>query len=647
MATSIQQGNQSTRLAGGLTRFDRDVWRAFGSLWSGASEAPKEVAEARRLARQGNPFPLIALQWPSLLIFDRSIGKYFDGEFDNPLNPKLRLDTWQRQIIAACFDSTVGEIFVKGATGTGKGGCVGIAMNVLFDAFESQCRIHITSVDYKHAFTNAWNAEIRRWRGLMEYPCGARLLTESLSGGDRRYIKLLNPAPGSDGEEFSGIHSENTIYLFDEASGTEDIWYENALKNARLIVGLSNPRRNSGWFRDGFRGLEDENKTGYLMGKRLRRLCVTVGGMDCVNVKQGRLKLPTAPLDGIKIGPNFYAEGSPIPQPEFEKVRVLIPGQMDVSQYRMNMKEPDEQKRLCFAEGKFMTEDPDTQLILRSWMPFHTEKWPLLGRCVRVEAFGFDASRSSNGDDSVLTAGGTDGIFDQWHWKAPTYKGAAEEILRYARERCGIDLTRGSHPVCIDFGGGYGAGVAEWLTERGVAVMEFHHGSAKFNPKEYMDLRTESYALLARRLDPRDLWGEKPWLIPPKPRLLLELTSPEKHYPTGDITKFRLERKENLKERLKGAYAKLNDKVTSSSPDCGDSVVLLYWAVFHLNRYWEYISQFSGVSTSLDDDKEKETEIDTLRWIQNNYGGNFMDEEVIEKIEYKVEENYLDQLFGS
>lgn len=558
-------------------RYMSDFWSAFAKRIDG-NENRGGVKEARSLARGGNPFPLLALQWPSLVVTEEWESEFFDGEIGDELNPCLRIDPWQRTILLGAFDVTVGETAVKGCTGAGKGFTLAIVANLLFDVF-NPCRINITSETFRHAQDNLFG-EISVWRRRMANPAPANLLTARLQDDERHYITILNPSPHGAGEAFSGMHSEMTVYFFDEASAVPEIHYENALKNAKKIFFASNPRITQGMFRQLYTPMqgdgtkeerhERENKTGYCLGRKGRRLCVTVPSIDCANVRFGRLKEPVSPRRGIEINGRKYGPAERLTEKDFATVRALVPNQIDLAQHQEIIDTSKEKWQVdCYAHARFPSENPILQAILQSWLPSHIAAWK---PGITVTAFGLDVARSLSGDDTCLSAGGIAGVAGIHNWQDNDNTRHVQKILRIAQQTYGVRLRDGDHPVVIDMAGGYGAGVADRLRQLGVWVIEFNPaGSPVVYPAIYRNQRTEWYLLLGRRLDPADNWTGYPWALPDDSDLHDELTSPMK-IPQASGVSWGLESKKDIIGRL------------GRSPDKADSVVCLWRGVFERHQ---------------------------------------------------------------
>ena len=442
----------------------------------------------------------------------------------------------------------------------------------------------------------------------MRYPGPGELYGRDLKHTKRHYVAVLNPKPDS-GEAFSGIHGPKTLAIFDEASACPDEFFVNVEKNASKIVALANPRTLSGRFRNAFKALADENRTGVCPGTIGQRLCVTVGGMDCLNVSEGRVKRAMAPFGGIAINGTRYESQQRIAPDDYEFVRPLIPNQIDLIQYHSILQNPDPRHVDIFAHGKFPTEDEEIQVILMSWLDRHVAAWR---DDLPVECFGVDVARSLSGDATVLAAGGRRGMrsLHSWQYNDTIYH--VNEILRIAWETYGIDLTTGRNPVCVDYVG-LGAGVGDPLRDRGVWVIEFiGSATSKVNPRLYGNLRTEAYATLGRRLNPNDQWRDEPWAIPLNEDLKRELAAPEKRY-SNDAIRFIIEPKESIKAKLQG-----------HSPDLADATTYLFHAVreyYMLNQYFAaYESDLVTYPAPPEDENGHERETDILSHLVGRYG---------------------------
>lgn len=560
--------------------------RIFDDLVGKSHLSPEEqeIERLRELARPnsqrpGNPFPLIAKQWPELLVTDPADAVFFEGKIGDVLDPCLRLDGWQRQIIAAYFDDSLSEIAVKGCTKAGKGCSTSIAVNIWFDVFD-QSRVYLSSARFDHAVDVIFG-EVVMWRRRMKFPYPAKENAASISENERHSIHVSNPAAG---ESYSGQHGPRTLFIIDEASKVPQFFYVDAQKQASKIGIISNPRALSGWFVDLYKPCVNRDETQIVNGPFGKRLCVTVDGEKCLNVVHRRLERPNGPPGGIEISGRRFEHNDSIPPEFFAKVPILIPNQVDYGRLQGIKQNPDPRHVAVFAHGKFPMEDPEKQVIMASWLTFHQEAWNK-NTPPAVESFGFDAARSEDGDFSVLAVGGQSGVRAIHRWKRANVMFHVEEILRIAKEVYGIDLKHGRHFISVDMDGGYGAGPYDRLKELGVNVLSYSGAArAEVSPGIYRNLRAEAYALLGRRLSPDDKWRTVPWALPHDDYLPEELCAPEKVYIGSDGLQFKL----TPKRKNENSETSVEEKI-GRSPDTGDAVVMLFHAVrrqFGLNQWF-------------------------------------------------------------
>lgn len=183
---------------------------------------------AREKCRKGNPFPLIAIQWPELVIEDKREQEIFLASMrperlerltdsivkacTDKDNPHLRLDYWQKIALAAFFDDTVAEIGEKGATKVGKGASTSMGVCLWYDVW-SECKIVLTSQRFKHA-QDVIYGETTRWFNRMKHKQAGRVTGDGVKDTSTHYITIANPESG---EGFSGQHGPRTAFVFDES----------------------------------------------------------------------------------------------------------------------------------------------------------------------------------------------------------------------------------------------------------------------------------------------------------------------------------------------------------------------------------------------------------------------------------------------
>src|SRR5690606_9733981 len=146
---------------------------------------------ARRLCLRGNPLPMVALQWPELLVTDPAEAEFFDGQIGNFEDPCLRIDFWQRDILKSFFDESIREVFIKGCTGAGKGMISSIILNLAFDAWR-EAKIVLTSASYDHAVQTLF-AEVVKWRVKMRHPGPGNILSDAIYHNKQHNMVVKNP----------------------------------------------------------------------------------------------------------------------------------------------------------------------------------------------------------------------------------------------------------------------------------------------------------------------------------------------------------------------------------------------------------------------------------------------------------------------
>ncbi len=528
---------------------------------------PEQVQAAKRVLAQhlreqiiaGNEPALweyIALQWPAAV-----------------------LDEFQKDIIRSGMLGGVKRIAIKGCTSPGKGFAVSLLANIWFDV-HPECKVILTSSNIEHAEKVIFG-EVVSLRRRMLYSIEAKVMTRQIKGLDKEgnldskhYLITANPKTG---EGFSGQHGPKTLFVFDESSAVPDHLYENAMQQAVLIVALSNPRVRSGWFFDLFKpaGEDKIDETQTVMTTTGPTRLITVGGPDCRNVREKRLKEPFAPPGGIIIKNQKFEEGQRIPHELFLEVKTVVPNQMDYAAYIATMSNADPMWRDVFGLGKFPKEDADSQLFLPSWFPRHHGAW---NDQIPVEAFGLDlAATARDGDETVLAAGGSAGCRCLHPWKKGDTTKTVSEVLRVSADDYGIDLTEGRHPVAIDMTG-IGKAVHDMLAEKGVlCVPVWGNGSPQVNRELYDNRRAEVYGELSSRMDPEKC-PETPWPIPLDRMLEQELCAHDK---IPKLRGFGVTPKSRFKGMTYQGHT-VQEKI-GRSPDRSDSVAYLYAAVRSLD----------------------------------------------------------------
>ena len=367
-----------------------------GRLQTAADDHTGEADRLRADCRAGNPLPLVRLQWPSVV-----------------------LDGWQQDIIASVFDPSIREVFVKGNAGCGKGAAAALAICLYYDAHQD-ARILITRDSFDKAVSVMF-AEVVTWFRRMEFTPPGVVLTAEIGTGYGRRISVANPATE---EGFSGVHGENVLFAFDEATAVPDARFDLADTQATKFIALANPRTTGGRFREAFPA-SNPDETTTILGSYGKRRCITVGGMDCLNVREGRLRRPIAPIGGVEIDGVEYSHGESIDLEDYEKVKPIIPGQICFDEFKGHLEKEGGGAQI-FAHGRFPEEDPERQMIPTSWLHAPTQRWKRwrslrrrktdrkfierLDQILPIEAIGLDVALSTSGDESVLCVGGSRGV---------------------------------------------------------------------------------------------------------------------------------------------------------------------------------------------------------------------------------------------
>ena len=551
---------------------------------SGFIEVDNRVTEAALLetarykARGGKPWDWIKLQWPELVITDPIDLKYFKKYCTRTEALDIRIDDRQYDLIRHALDPRrVKEIGIKGSTSPGKGFATALLVNIWYDIY-TEDRIVLMGPSSQHAKTVMFS-EVSEWRRKMRHTRkGEELQAEGIkdSNNKKHTILISNPEAG---ESISGMHGSNTLYVLDEASNIPDEMYVSAQKPARLIVGISNPRILSGWFRSWFPN-SDPDANQVIIDRGIRRALLTFGGPDCLNVKANRLnEYEYSPVGGIEItdlddNVHRIAEGDPIPDELIPHVRALIPRQMDVAKYRSIMMGRDEIVRCWSGDGKFPPEDLEFQVCPPSWLKLPFREWELHHDQIKVTSFGLDVAMSLNGDETVLMSGGTRGILRKHTTHKANVPETAMWVIQTVINDYSINLRKGGHPVAVDVIG-VGGGVADKLEELGVMVTRVWSSKTAEDPKLFMNTRAELYGNFAERIDPEGQF-ETVFMLPPDNDLEVELAAHEKEY-DRDMSRYRVTPKRRASGN-KSPRQSIQERL-GRSPDTSDAAVLCYLAI--------------------------------------------------------------------
>ena len=465
--------------------------------------------------------------------------------------PEVQTDWFQKLMIEAALRGLNGEfreVWVKGATSSGKGACAAMIATLWF-ASGDDTQVIVNSNSTQHA-RDVLFAEIKTWYKLLRFPGDDEILETKIKGAnnDKKYIVIANPEKG---ESFSGRHGTGgVLFLFDEASSASPHFFDLAKTQAKMILCLGNPRVSSGFFRRAFGDTHaDDPYYDMELPSGSKRRIITISGESLLNVKTGLR---------------------------------LIPGQLTKEDYAELINHPDPNYRRVYAQGKFPLEDQEVQLILPSWLERHVQAY---NSKLEPEAFGLDVADSDDGDKTVLSAVHEDGLIRQMiRQKANTMQTVGWVVNSTKNQWKKIDITEGQHPVVVD-ADGLGTGVADRLEELGVWVVRHRGSESAYDRRSYVNRRAESYATLARRLDPSS--GMPPFGLPDKQELLDDICAPERIYDSDGI-RFRIPPKDlpsgsrPIKNHRGDNVSTIRQKL-SRSPDYGDSLAYGYWGSFVLH----------------------------------------------------------------
>lgn len=465
--------------------------------------------------------------------------------------PDILLDDWQAEIIWHILsgqNTDLNEVTIKGCTAAGKGFAVSLGACLWFQA-APECKIIITSQRHKHAH-DVMFGEVLKCRKRMRHACPGDNGIQRVRQSEQKYIVTVSPF---EVEGFSGQHGPATLFVMDEATAVPEDRWDQAKTQAACMVALANPRTMSGWFRGTFPSASLD-KTQVIEISGGRRYVVTVGGSDCMNVREGA---------------------------------AIIPSQITRERYMALKEHPNPRWSRVMADGLFPEEDEDFLVIVPSWLERHLKAWR---RDIHVVAFGLDVAASEAGDRTVLAAGGPGGCASVYELQDVDTMRVVGWVVRMAQDKYGIDLKANSTSVVVDMDG-LGKGVGDRLAEIGVHVIEFRgNATSEVDSKQYANLRAEAYGELGRRLDPRGAFPDEPWGLPKDADLLEDLCAPERIY-SSDGVKFKLTPKDNPAKNYKGETIR---QKLGRSPDKGDAVVYLYHGVRAYQTALSWHDRFSG-----------------------------------------------------
>lgn len=544
---------------------------------------------ALRKAKRGDVLPLLRYEFPELIITDKQELADFKQFCNRKDNLDLRLDDFQVDEIRSCFDRIHSQVLVSGGTKLGKGFTAGLCVCIWF-ILHSESKIVLIGPDVEHVKRNLFAEAITWMRKSTSYKDGslsAECLTEKISDpkNEAHFIIIANPKTG---EGLSGIHSKNPFWVFDESSGQPDSRYTDALSQCAsgLLLAIGNPRQPSGWFWRAFKGFEHGCKTAN-SDSGPRRL-ISIGLIDCINVRANRLSGIVSPPGGITILDVFVPAGEMIPLELREKTKLLIPGQgcKFVCETLKRSVTADEVEWRVY--GRFPKDNKVFILFQQSWWEKSIERHKEIKDRIRPLALGIDVAGSENGDYCALAWGDTLGCDQEIDLiRNPNLMMLKGDVYHRAQQR-GVELRGGYVPVAVDVMA-MGQMFADALELDGCYVIRVGGSSgAERNKEQYWNRRAEMYGDLAGALNPQT-FQKKIWALPDIGELWEELHALEKIY-GPDGRRFKLNSKRKLDAVAKARNQDNRDSVEEKigrSPDRSDAVAYLFAAVMTLPDYFD------------------------------------------------------------
>jgi hypothetical protein len=341
-------------------------------------------------------------------------------------------EAWQVEALQAIVNHD--RIAVKSGHGVGK------------SAFESWVLLWWLSTRYPakvactaptaHQLEDVLWGEVSKWHRRMPQALRSQIIVKSdrveLFGGTAEHFAVARTARRENPEAFQGFHSENMLFLVDEASGVDEMIFEVG-KGAMSTVGAktlmcANPTRRSGYFFEAFH-LHRDHWHG-----------ITVSCLDS----------SMASPEFIKEMTDEYGEDSDI-------FRIRVLGEFPRA-----------------SSTQFISADLVDSCS--AYIPQGWEKQP--------KVLGVDVARFGD-DKSVICKRQGRKVFPLLKFSQLDTMALADRVAEM------IDDWK-PDAVAID-GGGVGGGVIDRLKSLGYDVTEVQFGGRANNPQDYADRRSEMW----------------------------------------------------------------------------------------------------------------------------------------------------------
>lgn len=403
----------------------------------------------------------------------------------------LQFDPWERQVEIAETVAHFNKVAVRSCHDSGKTAIA--ARLALWFLFTHRPSIVVsTAPTFLQVQELLWR-EIAAGYHASTMPLGGKLYqTPLLEIGDRWFAIGLKPEERQP-ERFQGFHSENILFIADEASGVPESIFEAAdgiltTANAKELL-ISNPTRLSGRLYDAFHSKSHLYKT------------IHIDGLETPNITAGenvRPYLITAQY--IKEMIERYGE--------------------DSDQYRVKVR------------GEFPRAE-ERSLIPLEWVEMAVAKVMPVSIAIPSKVVAVDPARFGGDETAVIYREG-DTVKDIRGWQF-------EDTMVTAGKVAALIVEKNADAVMVDVIG-IGAGVADRLREQGFPVIEINVGEHAIDLKAFRRKRDELWWNL------REKFRAGTISIPDDARLRAQLTAPT--YTFSSAGQIVVESKDDIKERL-------------------------------------------------------------------------------------------------
>lgn len=196
----------------------------------------------------------VILHW----IFDpvQCVKDLFGLQDTNPNDPDTYLENWQKTALIAFAKHD--RIAIRSGHGVGKTALLAIII-IMWLLTRYPAKIACTANTSSQLEQVLWG-EIDKW--VRKLPDGFKKLLElksdmlSFLGDPKQCFAVARTARKEQPEAFQGFHSENMLFIIDEASGVDDIIFEigrgaMSSRGAKTVM-TGNPTRTQGYFYDAF-----------------------------------------------------------------------------------------------------------------------------------------------------------------------------------------------------------------------------------------------------------------------------------------------------------------------------------------------------------------------------------------------------------